>query len=48
MSELGGFGDVLEVGGGCTDGQVCVTPCLYLQMACMEVNVSFLFKQKSG
>ena len=48
MNELEGFGDVLEVGGGCTDGQVYVTPCLYLQMACMEVNVSFLFKQKSG
>lgn len=48
MKELEGFRDVLEVGGGCTDGQVYMTPCLYLQMACMEVNVSFLFKQKSG
>lgn len=23
-------------------------PCLYLQMACVEINVSFLFKQKPG
>ena len=41
-------GNVLEVRGGCTDGQVYVTPCLYLQMAYMEVNVLFLLKQKSG
>lgn len=48
MNELEGCGDVLEVGGRCTDGQVYVIPCLYLQMAYMEVNVLFLLKQKSG